>query len=272
MVSLCQYTALWGLFSFLHWLLTRRRCTRTPALLQLGLAPLDLVAQAGGKAVAAAAHLSRAVGRTPSPPGPSPTLLLHWPLSAEYWASPLAIRPTGLLQLRAAAAGQWAAARLWAVRGILSSPCGSPSAALRMQRGQGPVLPTGGWRGSPTVGAQLERAELGSQQLLGSTVTVRHVALERGQQWVVTCCCGIRHLVHAVIHVWLVVRLHALPQEWLSWGTVWVGAHHVILVSRETLLCGVWRQFPPAHYFCLPIPLAEEGVGDPPGLGMQHIC
>jgi len=102
---LCRHAGLRGLVCLLYWLLTRRWGTGTPALLQLGLAPLDLIAQAGGEAVAAAAHLGRAVWGTPSPPAPRPALFLCWPLSTARQAGPPSILPAGSLRLGTAVAG-----------------------------------------------------------------------------------------------------------------------------------------------------------------------
>lgn len=143
--SLRRHTALGGLLCLLHRLLTRRWGARTPALLQLGLASLDLIAQAGGEAVAAATHLSGTVGRTPNPPTPCPALLLRRPLGAARQAGTRPVRPTGSLQVGAAAARRQAAAWLWAEGGVLGSPCSPWPAVLGVQRGEGPAVPIRGW-------------------------------------------------------------------------------------------------------------------------------
>jgi len=163
------------------------------------------------------------------------------------------------------------AARLWAERGVLGSPRGPRPGALRVQRGKGPAVPVRGRRGSPAASAHLEGAELGGQQLLRSAVPVRRVALEGGEQPVVTCHRSIQHSVHTAIRVQPVTRLRALPQERLSRAPVRVRAQHVILVSRETVFCGVRRRRPPTHCLCLPVPLAEKHVRDPPAFGAQHV-
>lgn len=97
------------------------------------------------------------------------------------------------------------------------------------------------------------------------------MALERGQQRDITCCHSIWHSVQTTIWVQPITRLCAFPQDWLSRAPVRVGAQHVILVGRETVLHVVRCRRPPACCLHLPIPLAEEGVGDPPALGMQHV-